>query len=72
MEKRELTIEELEQLAMLMAQALPTLDCPECCGPVHVFIDSGADVYQEHWEWACLFKAITHARVARRVRISRS
>lgn len=67
MEKQAVVVD-LEQLAMLMAQALPDLECPECCGPIHGFIESGSKVYQEEWEWACLFYAIRCARQARKNR----
>lgn len=68
MDKKELTITELEHLAMLMAQALPDLECPECCGPVHEFVEAGAKIYQEEWEWAYFCKAIIHTRVARKTK----
>jgi hypothetical protein len=52
MENQQQALVDLEKLASLMAQALPDLDCPECCGPVHQFIEFGAHVYQEQREWA--------------------
>lgn len=53
--------QEIRQLAYRMAQALAELDCPDCCGPVHTFIEHGCDVYREEWEWAC-FVQVVHRR----------
>ena len=53
--------QELRQLAYRMAQALAELDCPDCCGPVHAFIEHGGSVYREEWEWAC-FVQVVHRR----------
>lgn len=52
MEKHEVVVIDLEQLATLMAQALPDLECPACCGPVYTFIETGAGLYREEMEWA--------------------
>jgi hypothetical protein len=69
MEKQKFIVIDLadvEQLASLMAQALPELDCPDCCGPTYEFIEFGAGVYQEEWEWACFSTAVIHTRTKRR------
>jgi len=50
---------ELDQLAYRMAQALADLDCPDCCGAVHTFIEHGCEVYREEWEWACFVQVVT-------------
>jgi hypothetical protein len=60
MDKQALTEKELEQLAYMMALALKDLDCPDCCGPVHAFIEMGAQRYREEWEWACLVQLVQH------------
>jgi hypothetical protein len=52
--------EELHQLAYRMAQALAELDCPDCCGAVHAFIEHGCDLYREEWEWACFVQVVRH------------
>jgi hypothetical protein len=49
---------ELDQLAYRMAQALADLDCPDCCGAVHTFIEHGCEVYREEWEWACFVQVV--------------
>jgi len=70
-EKRneELAIDdELRQLAYRMARALADLQCPDCCGPVHTFVEKGCEVYREEWEWACLVQIIQHTRLTRRGR----
>lgn len=54
--------QELQQLAYQMAQALAFLDCPNCCGPLHAFIEHGCEVYREEWEWACLVQVVHHKR----------
>ena len=62
MDKDSLTDKDLEQLAHLMALALKELDCPDCCGPTHAFIEFGAQRYREEWEWACLVQVVHHVR----------
>ncbi|MDB5729603.1 MAG: hypothetical protein JWQ00_2808 [Noviherbaspirillum sp.] len=62
MEHRDTVVIDLEALAELMARAIPDLECPECCGPVHEFIEVGARFYQEEWEWACLATVLVHSR----------
>ncbi|MGV3654668.1 MAG: hypothetical protein ACO1N5_10665 [Noviherbaspirillum sp.] len=61
MEKREAVMVDLEQLAALMAQALEDLECPECCGPVYPFIETGARIYYEEMEWSCVVAVIAKA-----------
>lgn len=60
MEQQEMSLEQLEQMALLMAQAIPDLDCPECCecGWVYHYVERSALVYQEEHEWACLYRAL--------------
>ena len=57
--------QELQQLAYRMAQALAALDCPDCCGTVHTFIEHGCEVYREEWEWACLVQVVQYTRSPR-------
>jgi hypothetical protein len=55
--------EELQQLAYRMALALADLQCSDCCGPVHTFIEKGCEVYREEWEWACFVQLVHHGQV---------
>lgn len=66
----ELSTEQLEQMAALMARAIPDLDCPECCDCnwVYEYVERSARIYQEQYEWAVLFQALW----LRRARRSRS
>jgi hypothetical protein len=57
---------ELHQLAYRMAQALAGLECPDCCGAVHAFIEHGSEVYREEWEWACLVQVVRYKHGAGR------
>jgi hypothetical protein len=66
MDHHDAIVRDLETLARMMAEALPDLDCPECCGPVHEFIEVGARFYQEEWEWACLATVLVHTRRSRK------
>ena len=52
MDKPDITLSELEQLAQRMVDAMAQLECPDCCGPVYQFIETGALIYQEEMEWA--------------------
>lgn len=52
MDKPDIALSELEQLAQRMVEAMAQLECPDCCGPVYQFIETGALVYQEEMEWA--------------------
>jgi hypothetical protein len=61
MNKPDITIVDLERLAALMAQEIPTLECPECCGPIHEFVEIGARFHQEEMEWAILAAVLMHA-----------
>lgn len=54
--------QELHQLANRMAQMLAALECPDCCGTVHAFIEHGCEVYTEEWEWACFVQVVQHRR----------
>lgn len=56
--------QELRQLAYQMAQALADLDCPDCCSPLHAFIEHGCEVYREEWEWACLVQIVHYKRIS--------
>lgn len=60
--------QELHQLAYRMAQALADLDCPDCCGALHAFIEHGCDVYREEWEWACFVQVVRHRHGSQRGR----
>ena len=60
--------QELHQLAYRMAQALVDLDCPDCCGAVHAFIEHGCEVYREEWEWACFVQLVQHGHLGDRGR----
>jgi methionyl-tRNA synthetase len=52
--------QELHRLAYQMAQALAELDCPDCCGEVHAFIEHGCEVYREEREWACFVQLVRY------------
>jgi hypothetical protein len=67
MDKYGVVVVDLEQLAALMAKALEDLECPDCCGPIHEFIEIGVRVYQEEHEWACFAHAVLHAQRAKRI-----
>ncbi|GIZ50363.1 hypothetical protein [Noviherbaspirillum aridicola] len=60
--------EQIEQMAALMAQAIPELDCPECCdcGWVFQYVERSAQVYQEEYEWALLFQTLLVRRARQR------
>lgn len=67
MEEHEITLDDLERLAMAMAQKIPEIDCPECCdcGWTYQYVELSARLYQEEWEWACLSASIVRYRLAR-------
>lgn len=67
MDKQEVTIADLERLAAAMAQAIPNLECPECCdcGWTYQYVERSAQLYTEEWEWACLARAIVQYRLTR-------
>lgn len=60
--------QELHRLAYCMAQALADLDCPDCCGATHAFIEHGCEVYRDEWEWACFVQLVRHRGTANRGR----
>lgn len=62
--------EDLEQMVALMLQALPTLDCPECCdqGQRYQYVELSAQMYRDEWEWACFSVAILECRQRRQNR----
>ena len=62
MENRQPSPQEIEQMALLMAEALRDLQCPEQCGQIHQFIEVGAQVYQEEMEWAYFVVALRNCR----------
>ena len=68
MDKQEITQADLEQLAAAMAQAIPDLDCPECCeqGWKYQYVEMSAELFRDHWEWHCLMNAIVRYRHARK------
>ena len=68
MDKQEITLEDLERFAAVMASAIPDLDCPECCeqGWKYVYMEKSAALFHDEWEWHCLALAILHRRVRRR------
>jgi hypothetical protein len=73
MDGQQITMEDLERLAYAMAQAIPDLDCPECCdcGVVYQYVERSAQVYREEWEWACLVNLLIHYRTSRTRQASR-
>jgi hypothetical protein len=52
-QREEVSMEDLERLAAMMAQAIPELECPECCEPtwVDVYVERSAQLYLEELEW---------------------
>lgn len=73
MDRQEVTQEELERMALAMVQALPELDCPECCdcGVVYQYLERSAEVYREEWEWACLANTLIRYQSSRRQQAQR-
>ena len=55
MEKKEITLEDLERYAERMARAIPELSCPEQCeqGWKFQYVEMSAELYREEWEWHC-------------------
>lgn len=74
MDGQQITIEDLERMAYVMAQAIPELDCPECCdcGVVYQYVERSAQMYREEWEWACLANLLIHYRNSPRRQTSRN
>ena len=68
MKESEITTEDLEQLAMKMAMAIPELDCPDCCecGVVFHYIEKSAKLYHEEWTWAFFTESMLYLRTKRR------
>jgi len=68
MEKQQITLEDLERFAWRMAQAIPDLDCPECCecGWKYQYMERSAALYREEWEWQCLAGAMYAYRKGKR------
>ncbi len=64
----QITQEDLERLAFAMAQAIPELDCPDCCecGDVYHYVERSAQLYREEWEWACLATLLLHCQKNKR------
>ena len=60
MENQEITLEDLERFAAVLAQAIPDLDCPECCdvGWKYQYMEKSAALFREEWEWRCLAVAV--------------
>ncbi|MGI4849379.1 MAG: hypothetical protein ACRYGK_14750 [Janthinobacterium lividum] len=58
---------DLHQLAAMMAEAMQTIDCPDCCGPVHDFIEHGGAVYREEFEWACFADTVVMRHRIKRI-----
>ena len=67
MNGQEVSREDLERLAFAMAQAIPELECPECCdcGVVYQYVERSAALYREEWEWACLATLLIRSRSGR-------
>lgn len=68
MNGQQITPEDLERMALVMAQAIPELECPECCdcGVVYQYFERSAELYREEWEWACLAKVLIRYQANRR------
>jgi hypothetical protein len=68
MDGQPITMEDLERLALAMAQALPDLDCPECCdcGVVYQYFERSAELYREEWEWACFANTLIRYQASRK------
>jgi hypothetical protein len=67
MDRQQITMEDLERLALTMAEAIPNLECPECCdcGVVYQYVERSAELYREEWEWACLANGIIYYQANR-------
>lgn len=64
MKPQDITLEDLERFAAAMANAIPDLDCPECCdqGWRYQYMEKSAALHQDEWEWHCLAIAIARRR----------
>jgi hypothetical protein len=51
-----------------MVQAMPDLDCPECCdcGWTYQYVELSAQLYRDELEWSCLSSTIVHYHIARK------
>ncbi|WP_194726549.1 hypothetical protein [Noviherbaspirillum malthae] len=60
MDKDEVSMEDLMRYTAAMAQAIPDLDCPECCecGWTYHYIERSAEVFREEMEWAVLVQTM--------------
>lgn len=60
MDKDEISIEDLMRYTAAMVQAIPDLDCPECCecGWTYHYVERSAEVYREEMEWALLVQTM--------------
>ena len=67
MEEVEVTLDDLERLAMAMAQKISEIDCPECrdCGWTYQYVELSSSLYRDEWEWACLSEKIIRYRLSR-------
>lgn len=74
MNGQQITMEDLERLAFVMAQAIPDLDCPECCdcGFTYQYVERSAEIYREEWEWACLANLIIYHQANRKRQTGRT
>lgn len=70
MNETHIVVVDLDQLCAAMAQALPDLECPECCGPIYECIESGSKIYLEEMYWAYFFSCIHQTRQKRQKQIS--
>lgn len=74
MDEQQITMEDLERLALAMAQAIPKLDCPECCdcGLVYQYAERSAELYREEWEWACLANVLIRYQANKNTQANRA
>ncbi|GAB3538203.1 hypothetical protein GCM10027343_03370 [Noviherbaspirillum agri] len=65
--KQEVSMDDLERMAAAMAQAIPTLECPEQCECtwVYHYMERSAQLYQEELEWACFVQELIRYRQTR-------
>lgn len=68
MDRKEITPEDLERFAAAMANAIPDIDCPDCCeqGWKYQYVEMSAALYRDEWEWHCLLNAILRYRRAKK------
>ncbi|WP_151638403.1 hypothetical protein [Noviherbaspirillum aerium] len=60
MDKDEVSIEDLMRYTEAMVQAIPDLDCPECCecGWTYHYVERSAEVFRDEMEWAVLVQTM--------------